>query len=422
MYLNDKRNIYFICKYATHPDNLGKLAYSSRIFILSYLLSERNYNVTLISSVSSGRSINLTKYLKSNKLFYYRKYNSLNHIILTGINISLGFNIKRIISWFEFEFKVFTYFFNKKISKNDIIYVSSLSLLSILNGLYLKFRYKCKLVFEIRDIWPLTIISLKNINKNNPAILILSLIEKLGYKYSDLIIGTMPGLYLHINSVINRNFNFHYLPQGLYLQNDLNHVVTFDVKNTFYFDNKYFYITYAGSIGNSNGVSFFFETAKYFVENKIHNFKFILIGDGTLKNHYLKLYNYPKNITLITWVNKIDLNFYLSNSNLLFYYCHDIPLYKYGISPKKFVDYMYSGRPIFACYNGFVSEIEKANCCFKIKPESTIAIVEKIIEISKFEANYLNMIGENGRKYLLKNLDFNILVDKLQLKLEKLFT
>ena len=64
MLLDTDRNIYFICKYAVHPDNKGAHSYLSGNYILASLLSELNYKVTLISSISTGRAINLTKYKK----------------------------------------------------------------------------------------------------------------------------------------------------------------------------------------------------------------------------------------------------------------------------------------------------------------------------------------------------------------------
>ncbi|EMK6962294.1 hypothetical protein V9J82_003620, partial [Vibrio cholerae] len=64
-------------------------------------------------------------------------------------------SIKRIISWFHFEYRLF-FFDNSKLPTPDVIVVSSLSILTVLNGLRLKRKYKCRLIFEVRDIWPLT--------------------------------------------------------------------------------------------------------------------------------------------------------------------------------------------------------------------------------------------------------------------------
>ncbi|MFN5825056.1 MAG: hypothetical protein ACK44T_13660, partial [Sphingomonadales bacterium] len=66
-------------------------------------------------------------------------------------------SLGRILSWLEFEWRLW------RLSKNDLpppsaIIVSSLSLLTIFNGLLLRRRFGCRLIFEVRDIWPLTII------------------------------------------------------------------------------------------------------------------------------------------------------------------------------------------------------------------------------------------------------------------------
>src|SRR5690606_15081156 len=65
-------------------------------------------------------------------------------------------SFKRILSWLHFEWRLLR-LPKQQFPKPDTIIVSSLSLLTIINGLILKKRYRCRLIFEIRDIWPLTI-------------------------------------------------------------------------------------------------------------------------------------------------------------------------------------------------------------------------------------------------------------------------
>ena len=54
--------------------------------------------------------------------------------------------------------------------------------------------FKTKLVFEVRDIWPLTLTEEGGFSSLNPLIIILRAIELVGYRFSDLVVGTMPGL------------------------------------------------------------------------------------------------------------------------------------------------------------------------------------------------------------------------------------
>ena len=102
-------------------------------------------------------------------------------------------SFRRILSWLDFEKNLF-FMPKDDLAEPQFIVVSSLSLLTILNGLILKKKYKCRLIFEVRDIWPLTLTSEGGYSNRNLLIRFLSLIEKTGYKYADNIVGTMPNL------------------------------------------------------------------------------------------------------------------------------------------------------------------------------------------------------------------------------------
>ena len=98
------------------------------------------------------------------------------------------YGLKRLINMFVF---VFNFFFNNKLVpfKPSFIIVSSPSPFPILNALYLKIKYKAKLIYEIRDVWPMSIIELKGMSKNNLLIKFLDFLDNVGIKYSDYILS-----------------------------------------------------------------------------------------------------------------------------------------------------------------------------------------------------------------------------------------
>ena len=61
------------------------------------------------------------------------------------------------MSWLHFEWRLLRSDGNS-LPRPDAIIVSSLSILTILNGLWIRRRYRTRLIFEIRDIWPLTLV------------------------------------------------------------------------------------------------------------------------------------------------------------------------------------------------------------------------------------------------------------------------
>ena len=103
--------------------------------------------------------------------------------------------ISRVISWFDFDFKLFRYC---RHMAPDVVVISSLSLTSIIFGIYLKRWRGSRLFFEVRDIWPLTMVEEGGFSKWHPLALYLRFIELWGYRRADLIVGTMPNLKQHV--------------------------------------------------------------------------------------------------------------------------------------------------------------------------------------------------------------------------------
>ena len=65
----------------------------------------------------------------------------------------------------------FNFLPKKKLQKPDVIIVSSLSPLPIVSAYFWSKKYKAKLLFEVRDIWPLSLIEIGGFSKLNPLVL-----------------------------------------------------------------------------------------------------------------------------------------------------------------------------------------------------------------------------------------------------------
>jgi hypothetical protein len=122
-------------------------------------------------------------------------------------------SLRRVLSWIDFELKLFM-MPKASLPKPDVIVVSSLSLLTVINGLLMRRKYRCKLVFEVRDIWPLTLIEEGGFSRYNPLVLALAWIERLGYRKADCVVGTMPNLAAHVEKVAGPGRRCECIPFG----------------------------------------------------------------------------------------------------------------------------------------------------------------------------------------------------------------
>lgn len=402
-------NIVYISKYTGFPEHKG----GTRQYFLSKHLAQNNENeqVLLIGSRSSLIQIPAFKGLAIEK-----KENNLSTTVLNGPEISLGFNPKRIYSWLLFEFNLWRYRNKIREFKPDVIVVSSLSILTFLTGVFLKKWLKVPLVLEVRDIYPLTLVEVGGYSKKHPAVRILGWIEKWGYKNADLLMSTLPNADEHFRNVLKRDFHFKWLPMGV----DLNFFDTSKNQKDKFFIRKSneFIIGYAGTIGKVNALDTIFETAKEIEQSHPH-IKFAFVGNGPLKEFHKNQYGGLSNVIFHDAVPKQDLQPILDEMDVLINTWLDQPIYRFGISPNKWIDYMLAAKPILLSFSGYDHLIEKAKCGLVIPAENKKAMLKAVIQLSEMPKEDLKQMGENGKNYLLNHLQYKDLAKELKISLEE---
>lgn len=314
-------------------------------------------------------------------------------------------SLRRILSWLDFEWQLIK-FPKKSLHKPDVIVCSSLSILTILNGLVLKARFRCRLVFEVRDIWPLTLIEEGGYSRFNPLIIMLSVVEKLGYRWSDVIVGTMPNLIAHVENILGSNFpaEVYCIPMGY----DRHHLTGGEPLSSDYIEdyipkNK-FVVTHLGSVGITNSLETLLDCAKSMqVCTEIH---FLVVGDGDLREHYMQKYGSLTNVTFAPKVPKAQVQSILAQSNIVYLSVPKSDVWIYGQSLNKIIDYMLSGTPVIASYSGFKSMINEANCGVFIDAEDPVMLSHTILEYYDKPVEELAQIGRRGREWLLEHRNY----------------
>ncbi len=364
--------------------------------------------MTLITSVSNGEPVDKSGYI-SRDGYLFKDYETVHHWLLDGPEVGLGLNLTRIWSMFLFEWKLFS-LKEKLVEQNpDVVLISSLALQSIWFGIYMKWATGCKLVFEVRDIWPLTLIELGGFSMNNPFVRMMGFLEKWGYERADLIIGTMPALEQHVKEVSLKAARVVNVPMGYDPE-------FFDVSEPNLPDTvaeelpakDAFVIGYAGAIGTANGMDLIIETARL-LEKQEHKIWFVLIGNGPLTDHVREATDGFKRFVLLPGMDRRFVNAFLTRCDVLVNPILSKSIYRYGVSPNKWIDYMYSGRPIISPFDGYLSIINEAGCGVFIEPENPEVFAQTILDFATKPAQELNEMGARGREYLEKHLSYEIL-------------
>jgi len=400
--MKTRRVIWYLSKYAMSPND-ANVGHRGHYLIKG--LQDLGDTVYIINS----NSYNKIRKRTLKKIYNFRNLDKVKYLTINTTHYKKSFSFKRIWSWIEFEIKLFAAPLNK-LKNPDYIIVSSLSLLTIINGILIKLRYNCKLIFEIRDIWPLSLMEYKGYKKYNPIIIFLRIIEFFGYLFSDKIIGTMPLLSMHVKSIIGDDSKVNTIPIGFSLkQKQFNNKIKDKTINDFLNDKK-ITITYIGSIGLSNNLDSFFEVIKNLEKNKKVNF--LIIGDGELKDKYINKYGYLENVAICNPIKKKYVNNVLSRSDILYLSLSKNKIWDYGQSLNKMVDYMLSARPIVASYSGYKTMINESNCGEFVEVDNVLELEKKLIKFSKLSKNERNEIGMKGKQWLYKNRSYDKLAKK----------
>ena len=403
-------NIWFISKYTPLP--LYAKA-PTRLYYLAKEAKKFGNDCLLITSDSN----HFNSFPNTNKLYNYECQNDVDIIWIKTKKYIKTLSIDRVLSWLDFELKLFRMPL-KKLNKPDVLIVSSLSIFTILYGYYLKKKFNTFLIFEIRDIWPLTLIEVGGFSKWHPFVLLIGYIEKFGYRNADLIVGTMPNLEVHVKKrIINYKPVFCsplgidpniFLEEELFLNNPFNYLVNKDKV----------IIGYSGSLGISNGLDIFFETIK--LMESITNIHFIIAGSGDLEEKFLNETSSLKNLTFLSRIEHKQVKNFLQICDILFVSTKQSKVWDYGQSMNKIVEYMLSGKPIIASYSGFPSMINESNCGVFVSNASSeelkVAIL-KYVNLSK-EERYI--IGQNGRKWVFENRTYSKLANEYLNKINTL--
>lgn len=395
-----KKTIWFINKYSRIPQN-GNIG--TRDFMILKELAKMGCHCNLITS--SGN--HLSGFSHQKKIYEIQDVNDV-HVCKIKTNRYKGAkSVGRIISWIVFELRLFLLPNKYRHPKPDVVVASSLSLLSILNGLVLKNRYKCRLIFEIRDIWPLTLTEEGGYSTKNLFVLLLGWIEKIGYKRADVIVGTMPNLGEHVKNILGYEKKTFCIPMGADIsQITPSQSISPDYKEKYIPRNKKI-IGYAGTIGITNALDIFFECARLMKDDE--SIFFLVVGSGDLKESYVKKTKDLNNVGFAPKVPKEQVPSVLAQCSILFLSAFPSKLWEYGQSLNKVIDYMLSGKPIICSLSGFQSMINEADCGVFTTPGDVEELKNAILAYVALSQSERDSIGARGRKWIIENRQFPIL-------------
>ena len=181
-------NIWIVNHYAVPPSVGGGMV---RHYYFAKHLQGRGHHVNIITAGQiHNTNINI---IEDDSLFLQKEMEGINYTFVRSHKYK-GNGMDRIINLMGFPFEIRKTM--KKLvgkEKPDVIYTSSPDIFVAFSAMKFGLKYKIPVVFEVRDLWPESIVEYNGMSRRNPIIQVLYQLEKWMYKNAKQVIFTIPG-------------------------------------------------------------------------------------------------------------------------------------------------------------------------------------------------------------------------------------
>lgn len=299
--------------------------------------------------------------------------------------------------------------------KPDIVIASSTYPMDIWPANRIAKLANAKLIFEVHDLWPLSLMELGGMSKWHPFIMLVQQAEDYAYRHADIVVSMLPKVHEHMKTRGMALHKLQIIPNGISpeewqnnkskLEPSISHIIS-QYKNQ-----NMTIIGYAGTHGVANALDTFIESAKFLKNEKI---LFLLVGGGNNKIALQQRVTTEsiKNIIFIDSVNKNQIPALLQYFDIAYIGWHHQPLYRFGISPNKLMDYMMSGRVILHSVNAGNDPVTEAKCGLTVPPENPQAIAQGIRQLLALDKTERELMGKRGHDYILQNHTYPVLAER----------
>ena len=266
------------------------------------------------------------------------------------------------------------------------------------------------IVREVRDLWPLTLTDLGGYGQSNPLVMLFKAAENVSYRTADRLITTLPNSlsYMQERGLLPEKWKC--IPQGVDLDPQESAELPEEIHgvlNSLRGEGR-FLVGYAGSHGIANGLDVLVDAAHLLRDTRA---VFVLIGQGGEKERLKKRADELglTNIFFLSAIPKKCVQGFLSMVSVALIVWRKKPLYRYGVSPNKLMDYMLAAKPIIHAVEASNDMVAQADCGITVPPEDPPALAHAVRQLMLMTPEALEGMGQRGAAFVRTHNDYSVL-------------
>ena len=393
--------IWMINQYAGSPWH----GMEYRHYHLARALAERGHRVVV---VSGSHSHLFTRPPRVSRLFTRQVIDGVTYCWVAVPRYGPAISLGRVLNMAAFA-AALEALPTSRLPRPDAILVSSPSLFPVPIASRWARRFGARLVFEVRDIWPLTLQELGGLSSRHPLIAAMQRLEDHGYRVADSVVSVLPGARAHMVARGMDPAKFHYLPNGIDLDGarrsgDPPATIRDAVRP------GAFTVGFVGTLGRANVLETLIDAARLLDPDEV---RVVVVGHGPERSQLAERAAGARNVAFVGPIPKGDVAAALQLFDACYVGYRRSSLYRFGVSPNKLYDYMAAGRPVLFAADAVNQPVQEADCGHTVAPEDPAALAGAITSLAAASEAERARLGANARAYVERHHEYGRLAGEL---------
>jgi glycosyltransferase involved in cell wall biosynthesis len=317
----------------------------------------------------------------------------------------------RMVNMLSYSMRVLMRKTTRDLPRPDVIIGSSVHPFAAAAAALLARRFGVPFVFEVRDLWPQTLVDLGRLSEDAFVTRVLRWLERWLYRRAARIVVLLPRAWEYIVPLGIAKEKIVWIPNGVDL------TLFPPVQQLDRQENKPFTLMYFGAHGQANGLDNVLQAMALVRQRpEGRDIRLRLIGQGPLKQELMAQASRLglDNVAFELPVAKSEIPALAAQADAFVIAVLALPkLYRYGISMNKLFDYLAAGRPIVIASSAGNNPVADADAGVTVEPGQPEALAQAIIEIASLVPSEREQMGQRGRAYVEQNHGFEQLAGHL---------
>jgi glycosyltransferase involved in cell wall biosynthesis len=271
---------------------------------------------------------------------------------------------------------------------------------------------KAKLVYEVHDLWPLSLIELSGMSPRHPFALLCAKAEADAYRDADVVVSMLPCVHEHMASRGLDLRKLHIVPNGFAPEEWQGESAPLGETLRAHLDAERaagrVIVGYAGSMGLPNALDVLLDAAAKLKDAPL---SFVLVGSGHEATRLVQRVDAEglKHVRFFAPIPKAQIPTLLGHFDIAYIGWQRTPIYRFGIAPNKLIDYLMAGRAVLHSVEAGNDPVAEAGAGLTVAPEDPEAVAQGLLKLAALSPGERAAMGQRGRAFAMAHHAYPVL-------------